>query len=409
MGVVDVDPGSKSYGNMVGQVDMPNAGDELHHFGWNACSSCLCPYSPHPHIERRYLVVPGLPSSRIHILDTKPDRRKPKVVKVIEAETLTNRTGYRRPVADRTADARPVQAHRPKQHVILDQQKAAQHGITDEEVGRVLRMASAGYSPGLLHVPSEKEDIPITLRLSRASRSNPEQMLLLKVQGRDGSLIPLREIVRVVDTIEDKSIYHKNLMPVTYVAADVAGSMKSPAYVILKLGPEILKMHIPEGYEIEQYTAGLPATASKYAMKWDGEWHITYEMFRDLGVAFAAVIVLIYILVVGWFKSFITPLVILTAIPFSLIGVLPAHGLLHAYFTATSMIGFIAGAGIVVRNSIILVDFIELRLKEWRPLKEAVVDAGAARFRPMMLTAAAMVVGSTVILFDPIFRGWRLP
>ena len=293
--------------------------------------------------------------------------------------------------------------------MILDQQKAAQHGIKDEEVGRVLRMASAGYSPDLLHVPSEKKDIPITLRLSRASRSNPEQMLLLKVQGRDGSLIPLREIVRVVDTIEDKSIYHKNLMPVTYVAADVAGSMKSPAYVILKLGPKILKMHIPEGYEIEQYTAGLPATASKYAMKWDGEWHITYEMFRDLGVAFAAVIVRIYILVVGWFKSFITPLVILTAIPFSLIGILPAHGLLHAYFTATSMIGFIAGAGIVVRNSIILVDFIELRLKEWRPLKEAVVDAGAARFRPMMLTAAAMVVGSTVILFDPIFRGWRLP
>jgi len=219
------------------------------------------------------------------------------------------------------------------------------------------------------------------------------------------SPIAVGEIPRPARSIEARSIYHKNLLPVTYVTADVAGSMDSPAYAIFKLGPEISKMQIPEGYEIEQYTATLPATASKYAMKWDGEWHITYEMFRDLGLAFAAVIVLIYILVVGWFKSFITPLVILTAIPFSLIGILPAHGLLHAFFTATSMIGFIAGAGIVVRNSIILVDFIELRLREGRPLKEAVVDAGAARFRPMMLTAAAMVVGSMVILFDPIFQG----
>jgi multidrug efflux pump subunit AcrB len=140
-------------------------------------------------------------------------------------------------------------------------------------------------------------------------------------------------------------------------------------------------------------------------MKWDGEWHITYEVFRDLGIAFAAVLVLIYVLVVGWFQSFITPLVIMAAIPFSLVGILPAHGLLNAFFTATSMIGFIAGAGIVVRNSIILVDFVELRLKEGMPLADAVVDAGAVRFRPMLLTAAAVVVGSVVILFDPIFQG----
>ncbi len=140
-------------------------------------------------------------------------------------------------------------------------------------------------------------------------------------------------------------------------------------------------------------------------MKWDGEWHITYEVFRDLGIAFAAVLVLIYILVVGWFQSFVTPLVIMAAIPFSLVGILPAHGLMNAFFTATSMIGFIAGAGIVVRNSIILVDFVELRLAEGMPLAEAVVDAGAVRFRPMMLTAAAVVVGSIVILFDPIFQG----
>lgn len=148
-----------------------------------------------------------------------------------------------------------------------------------------------------------------------------------------------------------------------------------------------------------------PEDGSRYALRWDGEWYITYEVFRDLGIAFAAVIVLIYILVVGWFQNFVTPLVILVAAPLSLVGILPGHAVLGAFFTATSMIGFIAGAGIVVRNSIILVDFIELRLQEGMPLADAVVDAGAVRFRPMMLTAAAVVVGAFVILFDPIFRG----
>jgi multidrug efflux pump subunit AcrB len=192
---------------------------------------------------------------------------------------------------------------------------------------------------------------------------------------------------------------------VTYVTADIAGEIESPVYAMLKLGPEIGKIKIPEGYVIEQHMATLPSDPDRYSMKWDGEWQITYELFRDLGIAFAAVLILIYGLVVGWFQSFSTPLIIMAAIPFSLVGILPAHGLLHAFFTATSMIGFIAGAGIVVRNSIILVDFIELRLSEGMRLDEAVIDAGAVRFRPMLLTAAAVVVGSSVILFDPIFQG----
>ncbi len=162
---------------------------------------------------------------------------------------------------------------------------------------------------------------------------------------------------------------------------------------------------LPEGYRIAQHTAALPESDQRFAMKWDGEWHITYEVFRDLGMAFAVVLVLIFVLVVGWFQSFSTPVVIMVAIPFSLIGILPAHWAMGAFFTATSMIGFIAGAGIVVRNSIILVDFIELRLAEGAPLDRAVIDAGAVRFRPMMLTAAAVVVGASVILFDPIFQG----
>ena len=211
--------------------------------------------------------------------------------------------------------------------------------------------------------------------------------------------------MHVGETIEDKSIYHKNLLPVTYVTADIAGEIESPVYAVLKLGPEIDKLKIPEGYRIEQHMAALPTDAGRYSMKWDGEWQIIYEVFRDLGIAFAAVLILIYGMVVGWFQSFLTPLIIMAAIPFSLVGIVPAHGLLHAFFTATSMIGFIAGAGIVVRNSIILVDFIELRLAEGMPLDAAVIDAGAVRFRPMMLTAAAVVVGSSVILFDPIFQG----
>ncbi|MBZ4660530.1 MAG: Cation/multidrug efflux pump, partial [Desulfacinum sp.] len=157
-----------------------------------------------------------------------------------------------------------------------------------------------------------------------------------------------------------------------------------------------------------RHVAALPLSTERYSMKWDGEWHITYEVFRDLGLAFAAVLVLIYILVVGWFQSFVTPLTIMAAIPFSLVGILPAHGLFGIFFTATSMIGFIAGAGIVVRNSIILVDFVELRLREGMPLEDAVVDAGAVRFRPMVLTAVSLVVGAAPMLLDPIFQGLAL-
>jgi multidrug efflux pump subunit AcrB len=232
-----------------------------------------------------------------------------------------------------------------------------------------------------------------------------EGLQSLRVTSSSGRGVSLSELTHVETSTVDKSIYHKNLLPVTYVIADVAGKIESPGYAVFKMMPEIAKLHAPGGYSIEQYTASQPEDASRYSMKWDGEWHITYEVFRDMGLAFAAVLILIYGLVVGWFESFVTPLIIMVAIPFSLVGIVPAHGLLHAFFTATSMIGFIAGAGIVVRNSIILVDFIELRLRQGMPLDQAVIDAGAVRFRPMALTAAAVVVGSAVILFDPIFQG----
>jgi len=298
-----------------------------------------------------------------------------------------------------------VEDDQTKYEITADKEKAALHGISEEDIAQTLRLASAGQASGLLHVDSEKEDIPLMVRLDRASRSDLEKIGALKIAGRDGHPVALSELVRIEQVIADKSIYHKNLMPVTYVTADVAGAMESPVYAILKLMPEIDRITIPEGYKIEQFTAAVPSDGTRYSMKWDGEWHVTYEVFRDLGIAFAAVLILIYGLVVGWFQSFLTPLIIMAAIPFSLVGIIPAHGMLHAFFTATSMIGFIAGAGIVVRNSIILVDFIELRLAEGMPVDQAVIDAGAVRFRPMVLTAAAVIVGSSVILFDPIFQG----
>jgi multidrug efflux pump subunit AcrB len=298
-----------------------------------------------------------------------------------------------------------VEDDQPKYRFVVDKQKAALNGVSAEQVAATLRIAIEGMSAGLLHQPQEKEEVPIALRLARAERSSVEDLKQIKVIGGHGNLVPLGELVRVDEGVAEKSIYHKNLMPVTYVTGDVAGGAESPVYAILMLNEAIEQLKLSEGYSLERYVARQPFLADKYAMKWDGEWHITYEVFRDLGVAFAVVLALIYILVVGWFQSFKTPLTIMAAIPFSLVGILPAHALMGAFFTAPSMIGFIAGAGIVVRNSIILVDFVELRLKQGMSFAEAVIDAGAVRFRPMMLTAAAVAVGALIILFDPIFQG----
>ncbi len=298
-----------------------------------------------------------------------------------------------------------VEDDQPKYRFEVDKDKAALSGVSTDQIAATLRIAVDGMQAGLLHEVREKEDLPIILQLPPGERSSLDDLKQVKVMGQSGNLVPLGELVRIEEMVGDRSIYHKNLMPVVYVTGDIAGSEESPVYAILKLNEAIDRLKLPEGYGLERYVASQPSMADKYAMKWDGEWHITYEVFRDLGLAFAAVLVLIYILVVGWFQSFKTPITIMAAIPFSLVGILPAHGLMGAFFTATSMIGFIAGAGIVLRNSIILVEFGEVGLKQGMPLAEAVIDAGAVRFRPMMLTAAAVIVGSAVMLFDPIFQG----
>ena len=298
-----------------------------------------------------------------------------------------------------------TEAVQPKYRFVVDKEKAALNMISTQAVAQSLAIAVGGMSSGLMHLPEEAEDLEILLRLPLIERSSIDELMGLEIPSQSGSMVPLGELVRVEESLSERSIYHKNLMPVVYVTADVGGQFESPVYAIIELGEAIDGLQLPEGYGIEQFTAHQPFTQEKIAMKWDGEWHITYEVFRDLGIAFAAVLILIYILVVAWFQSFLTPLVIMSAIPFSLVGIMPAHGGLGAFFTATSMIGFIAGAGIVVRNSIILVDFIELRVSQGMALSEAVVDAGAVRFRPMLLTAAAVIVGASVILFDPIFQG----
>jgi len=298
-----------------------------------------------------------------------------------------------------------VEDNQEELRFVIDHEKAAFDGVTAEQIAGALRMAVSGMDAGLIHLPNEREDVAITLRLPRDQRSSIADLESIPVVGARGNIVPLGSLVRIEKTTNEKSIYHKNLMPVVYVTGDVAGREESPVYAILKLNRSLDELKLPEGYSLERHTASQPTSTARYSMKWDGEWHITYEVFRDLGVAFAVVLLLIYILVVGWFESFSTPFAIMAAIPFSLVGILPAHMVMGAFFTATSMIGFIAGAGIVVRNSIILVDFVELRLRQGAPLDEAVIDAGAVRFRPMALTAAAVIVGASVILFDPIFQG----
>jgi multidrug efflux pump subunit AcrB len=302
-----------------------------------------------------------------------------------------------------------VEDPQTKYDLKVDPDKAALHGISAAEVARTLQIGLSGASAGLLHDPQSREDIPIEVRLGRSDRSGIENLQNLRLPASDGGQIALQEVTNLYETTIDNSVYRKNLQPVVYVTGDVAGQEESPVYAIMKMSDAIAKIKLPDGYGVKQYKGTtMPDLSGRYSMKWDGEWHVTVEVFRDLGLAFAVVLVLIYVLVVGWFGSFKTPLVVMAPIPLTLVGILPAHTLMGAFFTATSMIGFIAGAGIIVRNSIILVDFIELRRSQGMPLEQAVVDAGAVRFRPMLLTAAAVVVGASVILFDPIFQGLAL-
>jgi multidrug efflux pump subunit AcrB len=301
-----------------------------------------------------------------------------------------------------------VEDPQPRLIMRVDEVKAAEHGIAVSDVAHALALAISGAEVGLIHDKAAREPVPAIVELDRADRSSEQGLENIRLPGADGGMVSLRELVIAEHTTLEPSIYHKNLRRVVYVTGDVAGAEESPVYAILKMNKDLDHLTLPAGYTLARHNAAMPDSTDHYSMKWDGEWQITIEVFRDMGLAFAAVLVLIYVLVVGWFRSFIVPLIIMAPIPLTLVGIMPAHAILGAFFTATSMIGFIAGAGIIVRNSIILVDFIELRIREGMPLAEAVIDAGAVRFRPMLLTAAAVVVGASVILTDPIFQGLAL-
>ncbi len=297
--------------------------------------------------------------------------------------------------------------------ITVDKEKAALSGISGGQVTRAIAIAVDGLSIDLFHRPQEKEPVDIILELPRSQRTRVNELLNISLRSEidpSAPLVPLRELVNISSSAVEQPLYRKNLKPLLYVTGDVAGSVESPVYAILAMNDRIKMLKSSDfggtkGGGVTIYNLYQPFDEKEVSMKWDGEWHITLEVFRDLGLAFCVVLILIYMLMVGWFNNYITPLVVMAAIPFSLIGILPAHWAFGAFFTATSMIGFMAGAGIVVRNSIILVDFIELRIRDGLPLTEAVVEAGAVRFRPMLLTALAVVIGASVILADPIFQG----
>jgi len=297
-----------------------------------------------------------------------------------------------------------VEADQEKFEFRVDKDKAARNGISTETISKSLRTLE-GMPAGLVHFRKEKEPVGILVRMPEKERSSVPSLSEVSVPDSAGKLVSLSELVKVNEKIGDKAIYHKNLKRVVYVTGDVAGEAESPVYAILKMKDRIADIRPENGYPLKEYYTAQPWLEENYSMKWDGEWHITYEVFRDLGVAFAAVLVLIYVLVVAWFRNFVTPLIIMFPIPLTLVGILPGHWMFGAFFTATSMIGFIALAGIIVRNSILLVDFVRMEWKDKGELKAALIKAGAVRFRPIILTAAAVVVGSFIMLFDPIFQG----
>jgi multidrug efflux pump subunit AcrB len=293
----------------------------------------------------------------------------------------------------------------PEYHIAVDKEKAMRYGVATAQVTATINAALSGMNVGNIYQPASFNQTIIKLQLSDADKSNMNDLLDLKVVGMQGNAVPVRDVVTVTQQIKQKSIYRKNQKEVVYVLADMAGNLESPSYAIAHVSDSLKTIQVPKGFSLKEEYTHQPELEDNFTLKWDGEWQITFEVFRDLGIAFAVVILMIYILIVGWFQNFTVPLVMLAAIPLSLVGIILGHWMMHAYFTATSMIGFIALAGVMVRNSVLLIDFINIRLREGIPLKQAIIEAGAVRTTPILLTAGAVALGAVIILFDPIFQG----
>jgi len=298
-----------------------------------------------------------------------------------------------------------VEDEQPEYHITVDKEKAMRYGVAPAQVTATVNAALSGMPVGNIYQPASYNQTVIKLQLSDSDKANMDDILDVKVMGMQGNEVPIRDLVTVTKQIKQKSIYRKNQKEVVYVMADMAGSLESPSYAMSHMSDSLKNIQVPKGFSLKEEYTHQPEMEDNYSLKWDGEWQITFEVFRDLGIAFAVVILLIYILIVGWFQNFTVPLVMLAAIPLSLIGIVLGHWMLGAYFTATSMIGFIALAGVMVRNSVLLIDFINIRLREGIPLKQAIIEAGAVRTTPILLTAGAVALGAVIILFDPIFQG----
>jgi multidrug efflux pump subunit AcrB len=298
-----------------------------------------------------------------------------------------------------------VEADQTEYEFIIDKEKAIIYGVTPQQIAYTMNMALSERAITNLYDENSVSQVGLILALEESEKSSLNDISRLKIRSKNGALITIGELVKINEVTRAKSIFRKNQKRVVYVTADMAGELESPVYAILGMTDKLKDVKLPEGFTLDELYLSQPKYEDDYTVKWDGEWQITLEVFRDLGMAFLVAIIFIYILIVGWFQSFKAPMVMMVAIPLSLIGIILGHWIMGAFFTATSFIGMIALAGIMVRNSVLLIDFINLRLAEGVPIKKAVIEAGAVRTTPILLTAGTVVIGAFVILFDPIFQG----
>lgn len=287
----------------------------------------------------------------------------------------------------------------------IDKEKAMLNGIAPQQITQTLRMALGETPMTFLYNENAVKQVGILLSLEEKEKSSATDISRIKIRSELGTMFPISDFVSINEKVSEKSIYRKNQKRVVYVMADMAGTLESPVYAILGMSDKLDKINLPKGYDLDELYIKQPDFEDNYTVKWDGEWQVTLEVFRDLGIAFLGVIIIIYMLIVGWFQNFKAPIVMMVAIPLSLVGIVVGHWILGAFFTATSFIGMIALAGIMVRNSVLLIDFVNIRLADGIPLKQAVIEAGAVRTTPILLTAGTVVIGAFVILFDPIFQG----
>jgi len=287
----------------------------------------------------------------------------------------------------------------------VDKEKAMLNGIAPQQVVANLTYLLKEYPISYLYDENSFDQVDIVLSITDADKTSLQDIQNIKIKGNQGNLVPISDLVSIKQDTLQKTIFRKDQKQVVYITADMAGGLESPVYAILGMKEKLQNIKLPKGYKLNELYLEQPSDESDFAVKWDGEWQITLEVFRDLGTAFLVVIIIIYMLIVGWFQNFKTPMVMMLAIPLSLVGIVFGHWLFGAFFTATSFIGMIALAGVMVRNSVLLIDFIEIRLNDGIPLKQAIIDAGAVRTTPILLTTGAVVIGASIILFDPIFQG----